>query len=292
MNDASGELKVCIIALDCLEYDLVEKWDLKNLKQREYGKVEVPIDEGVGEPRSPSIWASFLTGLKKEKDFKYRSKFIKFLNKIKDKGDYSFPSPAIIRFFSKFFSLVKVLPELEDKTFLDEIESKKVNVPYYDFSKEKSGETWLKFIKGELTSKEFKNELEKEFGNVKDEIIDSIKSTSNQLLMGYTSFLDSIQHHFYMDMDYLEEKYRETDRFVGKIKDLIGDEVLIIIVSDHGADFEGGHSNHGFYSSNQALDLNEPEITDFYELVMERFNLPGRADKEKVEEKLQELGYI
>jgi len=35
--------KVLILGIDALEYDLVEKWDLKNLKQEEYSKPILPV---------------------------------------------------------------------------------------------------------------------------------------------------------------------------------------------------------------------------------------------------------
>jgi len=56
-----AEMKVFILGLDGLEYNFVEKWNLRNLKQREYGKLEVPISKR-GWPSSPEVWASFLTG--------------------------------------------------------------------------------------------------------------------------------------------------------------------------------------------------------------------------------------
>jgi len=36
-------MRVMIIGIDALEYELVEKWNLNNLMQEEYGKVALPI---------------------------------------------------------------------------------------------------------------------------------------------------------------------------------------------------------------------------------------------------------
>lgn len=55
-----------ILGLDGLEYHLLEKWNLTNLKQREYGKITVPIERKAKVPVSPEVWASFLT----ERDIK------------------------------------------------------------------------------------------------------------------------------------------------------------------------------------------------------------------------------
>jgi len=63
--------KVLILGLDALEYDLVEKWNLKNLKQEEYGKTELPIKKEDGylypEPATVIIWPCFITGMPPKK---------------------------------------------------------------------------------------------------------------------------------------------------------------------------------------------------------------------------------
>ena len=60
-----AKMKACIIAIDALEYDLIESLFCENLKQNEYGK----IDQGLfkkysptGEPFTPVVWSSFITG--------------------------------------------------------------------------------------------------------------------------------------------------------------------------------------------------------------------------------------
>jgi len=57
----NGINKALILGIDAIEYDLVEKWDLKNLKQEEYGKTELPLLPGQ-EPVTTIIWPCFITG--------------------------------------------------------------------------------------------------------------------------------------------------------------------------------------------------------------------------------------
>ena len=64
-------VKIFILGLDGLEYDFVVRWNLKSLKQKEYGKLEVPIDKESGVPKSPEVWSAFLTG-------KYSSRGLSF----------------------------------------------------------------------------------------------------------------------------------------------------------------------------------------------------------------------
>lgn len=58
--------KAVILGIDALEYDLVEKLDSQILKQVEYGKVKVPILIGDKDPKTPTVWASFISGASPE----------------------------------------------------------------------------------------------------------------------------------------------------------------------------------------------------------------------------------
>jgi len=51
-------LKVLILGIDALEYDLVEELNLRSIKQVEYGKVVEPYSKLL----TPILWASFITG--------------------------------------------------------------------------------------------------------------------------------------------------------------------------------------------------------------------------------------
>ena len=53
-------MKLYILGLDGLDYDITLEIKLKNLLQKQYGKLEVPIDKKIGCPLSPEVWASFL----------------------------------------------------------------------------------------------------------------------------------------------------------------------------------------------------------------------------------------
>ena len=63
-------MKVFILALDALEYDFVERWDLKYLKQKVYGRIELGerYNPSWGdEPYTPIVFHSFISGLPPEK---------------------------------------------------------------------------------------------------------------------------------------------------------------------------------------------------------------------------------
>ena len=61
-------MRVFVIGIDALEYDLVKKWNLKELKQKEYGKVKIPkvVWKGRKVFLTVPIWVSFYTGVEPE----------------------------------------------------------------------------------------------------------------------------------------------------------------------------------------------------------------------------------
>ena len=54
------------------------------------------------------------------------------------------------------------------------------------------------------------------------------------------------------------------ERFIGTVQE----DSLTIILSDHGS-IKGLHTPYGFYSLSKPLDLDNPHITEFYDIIME-----------------------
>ncbi|MBD3247555.1 hypothetical protein GF378_02960, partial [Candidatus Pacearchaeota archaeon] len=50
---------IVILAIDALEYDKVEEFNCKNLKQEYYGKTDI---SEFSQPRTMVLWSSFMTG--------------------------------------------------------------------------------------------------------------------------------------------------------------------------------------------------------------------------------------
>ena len=115
-------MKTLIIGIDALEYDLVKKYNLKNLLQKEYGKTIVPLGKS-GYPQTVQVWASFLTG-KISNLQKFNTKASPLLNKlyaplIKIKN--LFPLNGKINSLGRrIFSKVNTqFPKLKEKTFIE-----------------------------------------------------------------------------------------------------------------------------------------------------------------------------
>lgn len=278
---------ILIVALDGLESDFVEKWNLRNLKQQEYGTIEVPIDSETGVPTSPQVWASFLTGryvegleFEKVGMVNIVLKALEFLHKhipmrlgLGEKVRNRAPS----RF-----------PTLKSESFLELTKSREINMPYYSY--DHSALNIIHKFKAENLSVSriivlLKDLYEKRKSRILREI-DKIESVD--VFVAFMHFPDSLQHFLFTRPSKIEELYLDLDEYVSLLKKRIRSSTLFIIVSDHGFDLETGtHSKHGFYSSSANLERTPRKITDFFQIVTTSINLQRRGRDAKREEKEQ-----
>ncbi len=284
-------MRFFILGIDGLDYRVVEKLDLKNLKQEEYGTVEVPINKLAGMPVSCEVWNSFLTGKYTPMRFQNSNPFVDKLNKIlillRRKIPFGFNIKERIEGNLK---TTKKYPGLKDKTFIDELDANYYNAPFYDFEFEKTSKEIMKLVNNEITYVEAREFYLKEFEKYKKELLEKLEKNKKQVFFSYTNFIDGIQHHFYKDENFLKEKHKEIDEFVNKInKNFNADFVLI--VSDHGHE-NGKHKAPGFYSLNKKMNLKKPKIEDFYDIILEKNNLPTKKDEKEIKKQLKKLGYI
>lgn len=306
MNEKGIIERVCILGIDALEYDLVEKWDLENLLQKEYGKTDL---EGFDKIYTPPIWASFITGVMPEdhglrEGGKWESSWVEsirnFLRKIGLKKMHQ--GTGLGKFLRKigFGMESKKSGDLNSNTFFDYFDSTvALDVIGYqgrgmdDELRSDIGGLQEKLVKsiGKMEAKQrVKGKLEESFSEKKDKILNEIQS-SWKIFMAYFYFLDPLQHMFYYDERYIKKIYKELDEFVGKVKSAVDDQTLFLIISDHGQK-EGEHTDYGFYSLNKELGLENPHITDFYDIILEELGAPTKEDEERIKEHLEELGYM
>mgnify|MGYP000642665177 CR=1 FL=1 len=259
--------RIIILGLDGLEYDFVERWNLKNLKQREFGKLEVPINKDLGVPMSPEVWAAFLTG-------KYlpgleftRTPIVDFILEA-------------LRFMRKRIPVslglgrrirIKVplrFPELKERTFLDLTNSKEINVPYYSYD-HKIFKIMNQFNAGKLSLREAVNEVLNVYIYRKRRILYEFENLGDfDVIFAFMHFPDALQHLLLNKPLAIRELYFDLDSYVSRLKRRV-DASMFLIVSDHGFDLETKeHSMHGFYSSNVPLDPRPRRITDFYNLIV------------------------
>lgn len=267
-NKKRSAVRIFILGLDGLEYNFVEKWNLKNLKQKEYGRVKVPIDKYSGVPLSPEVWAAFLTG-------KYPSRYMGF--KREPKIDFILRVLKIMRrYLPLSLGLGKRIrvrasakfPDLKEKTFLDLTCSKEINAPYYSHDN-KTFKITQQFDAGNLTLKEAINETLKLYSYWKERILEEGKNLENfDVVFAYMHFPDTIHHLLFIRPQRIRRFYIDLDNYVSVLKRSI-ETSLFLIVSDHGFDLKAkSHSRYGFYSSNIHLESKPKDITDFYHLIL------------------------
>ena len=278
--------RICILALDALEYDLVEEFNLENIKQREYGKIDVRMFKDLA---TPIIWASFISGLPPEKHGlniraiphwhssvidKLRQLSIKIgLDRIKGKGRIleligfehrPFYEEMITEFkYRKIETLFDIIPN-----------AKALSVPPYQ--KWIAPETQLflrQAIDNEAERTPFEEHVLQIFRRKREKCLKTIEERDWNLSMTHFMFTDLLGHLFCGNLTKMFGVYIKAERLVEEVKKFIGAETLLLIVSDHGMKpigkgTFGEHSDHGFYSSNIPLNLEKPKMTDFFPLIV------------------------
>jgi len=273
-------VRVAIIGIDGLEYELVEKFGMKNLMQEEHGKTDLSDFDLI---ITPPIWASFLTGLPPEKHgiqemYEWQSRLLKRIERstrgIKWLKKFESKSQILKRLgFKKTYPAIK---ERGIKTIFDYVsESLALNVPTYNRSLDRYQSNLIKSAlkQPRIFGKKFETYVYDKFYTEKDIFIKTFCKSDLNLIMGYTPMADCLGHVYRGDLTKMWEAYAILDDFIGDVKALAEENVHILVISDHGMKlFEetlyGDHSDYGFYSSNKTLGLNNPRITCFFRIIL------------------------
>jgi len=280
--------RVLILGIDALEYDLVEEWYLKNLKQEEYGKTILPISREDGyfysEPSTLIMWPSFITGFPPKKHgvdtikkYPLNSIYKLYLNIFSSSGEDHLTPIASQKTFkrrvmdkiSHIISQMKlsrplIKEDIKTSSIFDLPNSIHLHIPVYD---EDAFPPYKKKLVDAIENKTYRPIFEmqcmEEFKQRTKEVFEWLERKNEwNLFMQYFFVLDGIQHVFYNNPKKIAKFYTLFDEFVGKVREKIDDDTLLLIVSDHGQ-HKGIHTTHGFYSSNKPLGLKNPKLIDF-----------------------------
>jgi len=285
--------KVLILGIDALDFDLVEEWNLKNLKQEEYGKTIVPITDGLEEPATVIVWPCFITG-KEPKDMGfdtpviYRQPFKWFFDTIYVPTTSSFadlhPEDIVEKrdkkriFLDKISSIFKKggiyyqpsRANIKAPTLFDDesLKTAHFHIPVYDkdvFPEYRK--SIVDVITKEMPGSEFSKACKKSFNMRCEELLNYLKQNNEwDIVMMYWFCLDAVQHAFFKNKLKIMDFYLMFNEFVGNLKKTLTKDILILIISDHGQK-KGIHTDKGFYSCNKKLGLENPKITDFKEII-------------------------
>ncbi|WP_258083431.1 alkaline phosphatase family protein [Thermococcus thermotolerans] len=281
--------RIVILGIDGLEYNLVEEWNLKHLKQRAYTKTDLSDFKVIV---TPPIWASMLTGRKVpeiEEPFVKRQKFIARQTAIaKD-----IKKPIYVKIGAKILpknirrkigNLLAPNPFEQTYDYLLRTRKYKTIFDYFD-------KTWTNGVPSygrNVSNPEVRAAMKEAVnGNLKS-LVEYAMATYEQdrralfealdgdyeLIFWYTPFLDEISHFYIRKKLKLMNLYFDVNKLVKEVSEKLDDGDVLYIISDHGmepipGDPRGGdHSDHGFFSSNTGELIERPQ--DLFKLVVEK----------------------
>lgn len=270
-------MRILILAYDGLDHDLVETLSLRNILQREHGKVDVPIVGGIDDPSTPIVWTSFITGeppgihgvdmpqmwdneLDGLRSFvrRYRGihnilKRLKVGYRVRDAvgAKPSFPSRKNIK-VDTLFEVVKPSTALGVPVYNKNLEEV---YPIGDVVRARQDPEYLPVFEERVRGM-FDEETEALFHAIEGEW---------RLLMAHFHITDLFGHAFW-GTEKLATLYEEMDLLTKRVKARLRGDDLVLIISDHGMS-KLGHTKKGFYSFNVKIGLVDPDIKDFFKIV-------------------------
>ncbi|RMF54573.1 hypothetical protein D6745_04865 [Candidatus Woesearchaeota archaeon] len=235
---------IVVFAIDALEYNLVEEFDCKNLKQDYYGKTDI---SEFSQPRTMVLWSSFSTGKNKEKDVLEDGNKEMWSKKwdLKETFFSHFKSPVVLDLPGFSYDL-----EAHER-------SRKLLKAFFTTEDEQEKEK----IREEYNKDAFEHHKK-----IKEEFFKALNE-DHDFVLGYFSVADVIGHLNFGNKTMMRMIYRELDEMAAQIKEKCN---KLIILSDHGmygVGMFGDHSNYGFWSTNFKIPMKTPKITDFSSLI-------------------------
>ncbi len=237
---------ITIIAVDALEYSLVEEFNLRGIKQKFYGKTDITE---FSQPRTMVLWSSFMTGQNKEAEILAKG----------DREMWNTRIPLEETFFSRFDN-----PKI-------------IDLPGYNYDlNQHSRERELLKAYFSAEDEEKKKEIKKEYNDlsfahhrkIKEEFFKAL-GEDHDLVLGYFSVADVIGHLNFGNRLLMKMIYRDIEDIVKTAEAKAPGKKIVL--SDHGmkpVGAYGDHSDYGFWSTN-FTDLGTPKITDFARVILE-----------------------
>jgi len=272
-------MRVFVLALDGLEYNLVVKWGLRYLMQKKYGYFQVSskyFHRKVRVPYTPVIWTTFITGKEPEEhgihekwtygrvwDFIKRLPIIKH---IKGKRRIVWKlgiKPRIVSY-----------KDLRSPTLFDLIApSVAVNVPAYNDLTEYHTRLANALMKGLV---EFEQEIWKIHWERRRATLSALReNVSWRLFMTYFDLADLAGHLYYVRQpEKLQHTYLELNSLAWELQKAIPEDTIFLIVSDHGMQpsedgVSGEHSPRAFWSLNVEEKWAPTDFKDFFHKILE-----------------------
>ena len=271
--------RVFILALDALEYNVVSKLRLRSLIQEVYGYIDVSNFSIV---LTPIIWTSFITGKEPQEHNVHswwRFSRYRWLDRLAHWIRYNVPIikniPSVkLKRMLRITGLRPRPPSREDlrvPTMFDIVKpSVALFVPGY------SEEDWIRDFYSEAFERGVE-EAEKAVWRIhwyrKRRLFEELERSSDwRLFMAWFDLADWIGH-LYMGRSKLKimKAYFELAKLANKVRRMLPEDTLYMIVSDHGMEPGGHHSPWAFYSFNIDPGWRPKKITDYFNFIASIF---------------------
>lgn len=280
--------RIVILGFDGLEYNLVEEWDLKYIKQKTYTKTDLSDFKVIV---TPPIWASMLTGKKVpeiEELFVKRMKFVTARSNIS-----RVKTPWYVKLGAKLLPLPirrllgdAITPKPMQATYDYLLRNKKYKTifDYFDSTWTNGIPSYGRNVSTEEVRRAMKDAVK---GNFKPLVEYAMKiyeqdrrtlfealDNDYELIFWYTPFLDEISHFYIRKKLKLMNIYFDLNKLVKKVSQKLDEDDVLYIISDHGMEpvpgspYGGDHSDHGFFSSNTGELIEKPQ--ELFNLVIKK----------------------
>lgn len=237
---------IVVLAIDALEYNLVEEFNCEKLKLNHFGKTNI---SEFSQPRTMVLWSSFMTGENKE-------------SAVLGEGNKEM--------WNKRWN--------QEETFFSNFQNPAVlDLPGFSYDLEahqKSRELLKAFFttadknEKEETKKQYNQDAFEHHRKIKEQFLRTLKE-NRDFVLGYFSVIDVIGHLNFGNKTMMKMLYKEMEEIVDEINKI--QDLKLIILSDHGMKaigMFGDHSEYGFWSTN-FKDLQTPKITEFQDFIKE-----------------------
>jgi len=277
-------MRVFLFCVDALEYDFISPRNYPHLKQEQYEKVHIPLrcmtkkPDGLITPFTPIMWKQILTGrceadVPTSKPDRYKNTVLNWLLRRK-----------LVR--NTYRSIVSTgmakrgLPlrmGFERKNIMEGEESllTVAKNPLVLQDPVLAEIRWAGIKTGEFKPFEILEKFEDIFEEEKREALDSIDETWD-LFIFYTKLLDTSGHLLWGRDNFMEKYYQRVEDFAGKIRSILSDDTLMVILSDHGMSLLEGSSIGGRHSHHAYMSLSHPaEIPEDFDILHIRDIIEG-----------------
>lgn len=329
-------MTVVVLGIDALDPDLLEQYEFPNLRLTETKRISTISSTANNEPSTHELWPTIITGLPPEEHgiqlddgLSWENPILRIGSRV---GGKVLPNSVRVRLGAwlldntdegNFRGPASYYEKHGIPTVFDDVEAKPIGIPNYVVDRDDDDrEHELRKNMGDLFQLDLDDDTEhhhvtsdpNEFYELCLEmsmiriarVRRALRSERYELVFGYTSGLDLVGHIAYAEPGLQRRAYNEFDDFVGELRNDLGEDDELILVSDHGLQ-SGEHTDEAAISAtNTQLIENVDGVLDIkscIEAELARHNhqpdgkdpidpIGSEEGSNEVREHLEDLGYM